>query len=58
MLREAGIPLFLIIGILALLFMLFSDSIYIVSSCDLFLYSFAIIVLNIYMSYCSVIGLS
>ena len=40
-LREAGVPFYLIIGILALLFMLFSNSIHIVSHCHfyhLFLY--------------------
>jgi len=44
---KAGVSLFLIIGILTLLFMLFLDSLYIVSSHISYSYSYAIIVLDI-----------
>jgi len=47
--------LFLIIGIPTILFMLFFDSLYIVSVTISYSYSYVIIVLDIYMSYCSAI---
>jgi len=57
-LRGAVVSLFLIIGILDLLFMLFPDSIYIVSSCHFFPLLMYYHCVDIYMSYCSDIDLS
>ena len=57
-LRGVGVSLFLIIGILALLFMLFPDSIYITSRCHFFSLFICYHCVHIYMSYCSDIDLS
>ena len=56
--RGAGVSFFLDYKYSALLFMLFTDSIYISPVVISFLYSSTIIVLDVYMSYCSDIDLS